>query len=176
MAGVCHLLKNSKSAIKLLQMVLASPRMPKREFLRLNPPKHTTHELQRTAGTTPPSVTPWEFAGVVWEIRLLLGETRWAHDTAKTEVSGRNGTWGAAGGDLRGHLAFSGRTLSTAFVAQRNLLNQATRKSQYVPERKAVYPTYLFALLMRTWSSQGAFGSVNWHLVINECHDMKGNS
>jgi hypothetical protein len=67
MAGVCHLLKNSKSAIKLLQMVLASPRMPKREFLRLNPPKHTTHELQRTAGTTPPSVTPWEFAGVVWE-------------------------------------------------------------------------------------------------------------
>ena len=45
-AGVWDLLKDSKLVIKLLQMVLASPRLPKREFSRLKPPKHATHELQ----------------------------------------------------------------------------------------------------------------------------------
>jgi hypothetical protein len=45
-AGVWDLLKDSKPAIKLLQMVKASPRLPKREFPRLKPPKHATHELQ----------------------------------------------------------------------------------------------------------------------------------
>jgi hypothetical protein len=61
--------KNSKSAIKLLQMVLAtlhySPNAKALRFGIRNHPKHTTHELQRTVGTTSPSVTPWEFAGVV---------------------------------------------------------------------------------------------------------------
>ena len=45
-AGVWDLLKDSKPAIKLLQMAQASPRLSKREFPRLKPPKHATHELQ----------------------------------------------------------------------------------------------------------------------------------
>ena len=68
-AGAWHLCKNSKSAIKLLQMVLATPHYsPNAKTPRFgirNHPKHTTHELQHTAGTTSPSATPWEFAGVV---------------------------------------------------------------------------------------------------------------
>ena len=44
-AGVWDSLKGSKPAIMLLQMVQASPRLPKREFPRLKPPKHATHEL-----------------------------------------------------------------------------------------------------------------------------------
>ena len=42
MAGVWDLLKDSKPAIKLLQMVLARPRAPKRELSRLKPP-NTQH-------------------------------------------------------------------------------------------------------------------------------------
>jgi len=61
-AGAWHLCKNSKSAIKLLQMVLATPHYsPNAKTPRFgirNHPKHTTHELQHTAGTTSPSVTP----------------------------------------------------------------------------------------------------------------------
>ena len=41
-AGVWDLLKYSKPAIKLLQMVLARPRAPKRELSRLKPP-NTQH-------------------------------------------------------------------------------------------------------------------------------------
>jgi hypothetical protein len=56
--------------------------------------KHTTHELQHTAGTISPSVSPWEIAGVVWEVACCSKKPGWAHDTTKTEVSGGNGTLG----------------------------------------------------------------------------------
>ena len=46
---------------------------PKTEFLRLNQRKHTTHALQRTTGTTPTSVTHWEFTGGVWEVACSSG-------------------------------------------------------------------------------------------------------
>jgi hypothetical protein len=60
--------------------------------------KPTPHD-----GTTSPSVTPWKFAGaVVWEVACSSEKPEWAHDTAKTEVSGANGTWDAAGGHLNG--------------------------------------------------------------------------
>jgi hypothetical protein len=60
--GTWHLRKNSKPAIKLLQMVLATPQIPERcgrqrclRFGIRNHPKHTgAHELQHTAGTTSP--------------------------------------------------------------------------------------------------------------------------
>ena len=55
--------------------------------------KHPTHALQHTAGTTPPSGTPCEFTGRVWEVACCSGKPKWAQDTAKTEVSSRNGTW-----------------------------------------------------------------------------------
>jgi hypothetical protein len=48
-------------------------RAPKTEFLRLNQRKHTTHALQRTTGTTPSSVTHWEFTGGVWEVACSSG-------------------------------------------------------------------------------------------------------
>jgi hypothetical protein len=48
-------------------------RAPKTEFLRLNQRKHTTHTLQRTTGTTPTSVTHWEFTGGVWEVACSSG-------------------------------------------------------------------------------------------------------
>ena len=48
-------------------------RAPKTEFLRLNQRKHTTHALQRTTGTTPTSVTHWEFTGGVWEVACSSG-------------------------------------------------------------------------------------------------------
>jgi hypothetical protein len=55
--------------------------------------KHPTHALQHAAGTTPPSGTPCEFTGRVWEVACCSGKPKWAQDTAKTEVSSRNGTW-----------------------------------------------------------------------------------
>ena len=60
--------------------------------------KHPTHALQHTAGTTPPSGTPCEFTGRVWEVACCSGKPKWAQDTAKTEVSSRNGTWTQLGG------------------------------------------------------------------------------
>jgi hypothetical protein len=78
------------------------PKCQNARFGNRNHPKHTTHELQRTAGTTSPSVTRWEFAGVVWEVACCSEKPGWAHDTAKTEVSGKNGTWDAAGGHFNG--------------------------------------------------------------------------
>jgi hypothetical protein len=73
-----------------------SPNAKTPRFGIRNHPKHTTHELKHTAGTTSPSVTPWEFDGVVWEVACSSEKPEWAHDTAKTEVSGGNGTWDAA--------------------------------------------------------------------------------
>ena len=55
--------------------------------------KHPTHALQHTAGTTPPSGTPCEFTGRVWEVACCSGKPKCTQDTAKTEVSSRNGTW-----------------------------------------------------------------------------------
>jgi hypothetical protein len=119
-----------------------SPNAKTLHFGIRNHPKHTTHELQHTAGTTSPSATPWEFAGVVWEVACCSEKPGWAHDTAKTEVSGRNGTWDAAGGHFNGTWPPRVARSYPPFVTQRNLLNQATRKSQYVPKRK----TYLLLL------------------------------
>jgi hypothetical protein len=115
-----------------------TPQMPKRGVLAFGiTPKPATHELQPTTGTTSPRVTPWEFAGVVWEVACSSEKPEWAHDTAKTEISGGNGTWDAAGGHLNGTWPPRVARSYPPFVTQRNLLNEATRKSQYVPKRKA---------------------------------------
>jgi hypothetical protein len=120
-AGACawHLCKNSKSAITLLQMVLATPHYPPNaktpRFGIRNSPKHTTHELQHTAGTTSPSVTPWEFAGVVWEVACSSEKPGWAHDTAKTEAGQRRERHlGRSWWSLPWHVASSGRALLPA--------------------------------------------------------------
>ncbi len=87
-AGVWDLLKDSKPAIKLLQIVLASLRMPKREFSRLKPPKHATHEL----------------AGGVWDSRQ--GQQA---GTGATGTSSRDaGTQQGPGADTDGTLATEG--------------------------------------------------------------------
>ena len=83
----------SKSGLKLFVAVTPGCREPTNEFLRLNRPKHPTHALQRTTEVTPLSGTPYEFTGGVWEVACCSGESEWAHDTAKTEVGRRNGTW-----------------------------------------------------------------------------------
>lgn len=124
-----------------------SPNAKTPRFGIRNHPKHTTHELQHTAGTTSPSVnTPWEFAGVVWEVACSSEKPEWAHDTAKTEVSGGNGTWDAAGGHLNGTWPPRVARSYPPFVNQRNLLNQATQKSQYMPNAKHICSSYLVAL------------------------------
>ncbi len=97
-----------------------SPNAKTRRFGIRNHPKHTTHELQHTAGTTSPSVTPWEFAGVVWEVACSSEKPGWAHDTAKTKVSGGNGTWDAAGGHLNGTWPPRAARSYPPFVTQRN--------------------------------------------------------
>jgi hypothetical protein len=141
-----------------------------------NHPKHTTtHELHHTAGTTSPSVTPWEFAGVVWEVACCSWRNQDGPTTPtapKTEVSGGNGTWDAAGGHLNGTWPPRVARSYPPFVTQRNLLNQATQKSQYVPKRKAHLLFLPFCAFDEGF--QGAFGPAKWHVVRNECHDMKG--
>jgi hypothetical protein len=103
-----------------------SPNAKTPRFGIRNHPKHTTHELQNTAGTTPPSVmhTPWgpawEFAGVVWEVACSSEKPEWAHDTAKTEASGGNGTWDAAGGHFHGTWPPRVARSYPPFVTQRN--------------------------------------------------------
>jgi hypothetical protein len=116
-----------------------SPNAKTLRFGIRNHPKHTTHELQRTAGTTTsPSVTPWEFAGVVWEVACCSEKPGWAHDTAKTKAAaGTTLGWDAARGHFNGTWPPRVARSSPPFVTQRNLLNQATRKSKYVPKRKA---------------------------------------
>jgi hypothetical protein len=51
--------------------------------------------------------------------------------------SGGNGTWDAAGGHVYGTWPPRVARSYPPFATQRNLLNQTTRKSQYVPKRKA---------------------------------------
>ena len=65
-------------------------------FLRRNPPqtphaRTTTRVWHYTA--TPPSGTPCEFTGRVREVACCSGKPKCTQDTAKTEVSSRNGTW-----------------------------------------------------------------------------------
>jgi hypothetical protein len=87
-------------------------RAQKVEFLRLNQRKHTTHALQRTTGTTPPSVTHWGFTGGVWEVACssgALGEAGMGpgHRQNGGQRQDRNGTgrswWSLQWGG--GHLA-----------------------------------------------------------------------
>jgi hypothetical protein len=153
--------------------------MPKRGVLAFarNHPKHTTHELQHTAGTTSPSVTPWEFAGVVWEVACMqLGETRMGPRHRQNGGQRRERHFRRSWWPLEWHVASSeGRALLPTvppFVTQRNLLNQATRKSQYMPKRKAYF--LLLPCCALDEGFQGALGSAKWHVVRNECHDMKG--
>ena len=121
--------------------------MPKRSVLAFgiapNPKRHTTHELQHTAGTTSPSVTPWEFAGVVWEVACSSEKPGWAHDTAKTELSGGNGTWGAAGGHLNGTWPPRVARSYPPFVTQRNRLNKGRTKVNICRNAKHIGSSYL---------------------------------
>jgi hypothetical protein len=68
---------------------------------------------------------------------LLLGETRMGPRHRQNGGSGRNGTWDAAGGHFNGTWPPRVARSYPPFVTQRTLLNQATRKSQYMPKRKA---------------------------------------
>jgi hypothetical protein len=155
--GAWHLCKNSKSAIKLLQMVLATPHYPPNaktpRFGLRNRPKRTPHELQHTAGTTSPSVSPWLFAGAVWEVACSSEKPRWAHDTAKTELSGGNGTWDAAGGHLNGTRGLlRSRALTRRSSTQRNLLNKGDAKqNNRCRNAKHIHSPYLVALWMRVF-------------------------
>jgi hypothetical protein len=60
------------------------------------------------------------------------------------------------------------------FVTQRNLLNEATQKNQYMPKRKAY--SLLLPCCALDEGFQGAFGSAKWHVVRNESRDTKGKS
>jgi hypothetical protein len=116
--------------------------MPKRDVLAFGITPNTQHtnelQLQHTAGTTSSSVTPWEFAGVVWEVACCSEKPGWAHDTAgQNGGQRRNGTWDAVGGHFHGTWPPRVARSYPLFVTQRNLLNQVTRKSQYMPKRKA---------------------------------------
>jgi len=73
-AGVWDLLKDSKPAIKLMQMVQASRRLPKREFPHLKPPKHATHEL----------------AGGVWDSRQGQQAGTAGRDSSRRDSSHRD--------------------------------------------------------------------------------------
>jgi hypothetical protein len=149
--------------------------MPKRRVLAFGITPNTQHTNYNTlpARTTSPSVTPWEFAGVVWEVACCSEKPGWAHDTAKTEVSGGNGPWDAAGGHFNGTWPPRVARSYPPFATQQNVLNQATRKSQYVPKRKA-YLLLLPCCALDERGFQGALGSAKWHVVRSECHDMKG--
>ena len=145
-------------------MVLAtppySPNAKTRRFGIRNHPKHTTHELQHTAGTTSPSVTPWEFAGVVWEVACSSEKPEWAHNTAKTEASGGNGPWDAAGGHLNGTWPPRVARSYPPLVTQRKLLNQATQKSQYICQTQSIF-TPLIPCCALDEGFQVAFGSAH---------------
>jgi hypothetical protein len=59
------------------------------------------------------------------------------------------------------------------FVTQRDLLNQATQKSQYVPKRKAYLLLLPFCAFDEGFKGPSDLPS-GMYVVINECHDMKG--
>ena len=123
-----------------------TPQMPKRRVLAFGITLNTQHtNCNALPAPHRPVLLPgsWEFADVVWEVACCSEKPGWTHDTAKTEVSGRNGTWDAAGGHFNGTWPHRVARSYPPFVTQRNLLNQATRKSQYVPKCKA----YLFTPL-----------------------------
>ena len=137
-----------------------SPNAKTPRFGIRNHPKHTTHELQHTAGTTSPSVTPWEFAGVVWEVACSSEKPEWAHDTAKTEVSGGNGTWDAAGGHLNG--TWPPRVARSFLPAVR----KPTKPAKSSDAKKSIYAKRKAYLLLLPCCAldegfQAAFGSAH---------------
>jgi hypothetical protein len=135
----------SKSAIKLLQMALATPHYsPKSQNAAFwhseSPQTHNT----RTATHCRHHIAQCYPLGVRWRrvgSRLLLGETRMGpqhRQNGGQRAAGTTlGTWDAAGGHFHGTWPPRVARSYPPFVTQQNLPNQTTRKSQYVPKRKA---------------------------------------
>jgi hypothetical protein len=119
--------QNSKSAIKLLQMVLATPHYsPNAKTPRFgirNHPKHTTHELLASCG---------KFAGVVWEVAwLLLRETRMGPQHRQNGGQRRERPLGRSWWSLPWHVASSGRALLPAVRHPTNMCRNA--KHSFTP-------------------------------------------
>ena len=113
----------------------------------------------------------------MWEVACISEKPGWAHDTAKTEVSGGNGTWDAAGGHFHGTWPPRVARSYPPFVTQRNLLNQATRKSQYVPKRKAYLLLLPCCALDEGFKGPSDLPSGMYAYVVrHESHDTKGKS
>jgi hypothetical protein len=105
-AGAWHLLKNSKSAFKLLRMMVpALPRMPKRVLaFEITPNTRTATHGRTTSLVLLPGSSLASFA----KSSAARRNQDMGPRHRQTEVGGRNGTWDAAGGrqerDL-GHIA-----------------------------------------------------------------------
>jgi hypothetical protein len=129
-------------------MVLATPQMPKRCVLAFGITPNTQHTNCNTLSTPHrpvllPGSSLASFGKSPAARRNQDGPT-----TPPKEVSGGNGTWDAAGGHFNGTWPPRVARSYPPFVAQRNLLNQATRKVKMCLNAKHICSSYLFALLM----------------------------
>ena len=143
-------------------MVLATPHYPPNaktpRFGIRNHPKHTTHELQHTAGTTSPSTTPWEFAGVVWEVACSSEKPEWAHDTAKNGGQRREWHLGRSWWSLPWHVGLLGSRALTRRSSPTKPAKLNDAKKSISDETQSIFgSSYLVALWMgvsrglRTW-------------------------
>jgi hypothetical protein len=152
-AGAGHLRKNSKSAIKLLQMVLATPQMPKRWVLAFGITPNTQHT---NCNTLPAPHRPVLLPGSSLASFGKSPAARRNQDVPTTppkrrSLSGGNGTWDLGrswwshqSSMARGLLGSRALTRRSSTNATCSTKNQATQKSQYVPKRKAFLPRLPF--------------------------------
>jgi hypothetical protein len=143
-----------------------SPNAKTRRFGIRNHPKHTTHELQHTAGTTSAQCYP---LGVRWRRvgspRLQFGEIRMGPRHRQNGTQRRERHLGRSWWSLEWHVASSGRALLPSyppFVTQRNLLNKGREKVNICRNAKHIYSSYLVALWMRVFKWPSDLQSGMW--------------
>ena len=145
-----------------------TPQMPKRRDLAFG----ITPNTQHTAGTTSPRATPWEFAGVVWEVACSSEKPEWAHDTAKNGGQRRERPLGRRWWPLPWHVASSGRALLPAVRHPTKPAKSSDAKKSIYAETQSIFTP--LTLLRFGWGFQGALGPGKCHVIRSECHDMKG--
>jgi hypothetical protein len=134
-----------------------TPQMPKRRVLAFGITPNTQHTNCNTLPAPHRPVLPPGSSLAScgkWEVACCSEKPGWAHNTAKTEVSGGNGPWDAAGGHFHGTWPPpSGRALLPAVRHPTKPAKSNDAKKSICTETQSIFTPLTF--LRFWWGFQG---------------------